>query len=82
MTNLIIDILYALMFAIFARVIVSWFVPQSGGVNNPIVRIIFQITEPILGPIRKVLPRTGMFDFAPMIAMITLGVIISILKDA
>jgi YggT family protein len=38
----------------------------------PILRLIYGITEPIMGPIRKVLPRTGMFDFSPVVALILL----------
>ena len=63
-----------LYFAIFARIMVSWIAPQ-GSTTNPIVRFIFQITEPILAPIRRVVPRMGMFDFTPTIALITIFLI-------
>jgi YggT family protein len=38
-----------------------------------------RLTEPILGPIRSVLPRVGMLDFSPLVAMILLNVLQSIL---
>lgn len=36
--------------------------------SNPIVGVISEITEPILAPIRSILPRMGMIDLSPMIA--------------
>ena len=81
MVDIVIILLRFLMLAIFARVIVSWIAPQ-GGSNNPIVQVIYQITDPILMPFRRILPRVGMFDFTPMFAMITIVVITEILKSA
>ena len=61
-----------LIAAIFIRVIMSWFSPRP---DNPIVIILYQITEPILGPLRRIIPRMGMFDFAPMAAIFLLYII-------
>jgi len=74
MIQLIDLLLTFLTIAIFARVIVSWIAPR-GGINNPIVNIIYQITEPIMMPFRRVIPRIGMFDFTPMAAMFTIFLI-------
>ena len=56
---------YVLLAAVFIRIIFSWtnFDPE-----NPIAQVIQQITEPILAPIRSVMPRIGMFDLSPMAA--------------
>ncbi len=62
-----------LYIAIFARVILTWF-PQMSP-TNPLVKMVFTVTEPILGPIRRLLPRMGMFDLSPMIALILIVVI-------
>ena len=65
-----VDIFVFVMYiAIFARVVLSWFPTSS---NNPLVAIVYQITEPILGPLRRVIPRLGFFDLTPMIAIIVL----------
>lgn len=53
--------------AILARVIISW-LPISR--DNPIVAFIDSITEPILGPIRRVLPFMGGLDLSPFFALI------------
>jgi len=62
--------------AIWARVILSWF-PSSPGtlfgrVNSGLVRV----TEPMLGPIRRVLPRTGMFDLSPIIGALGIEIVV------
>ena len=66
--------------AIFARVILSWF-PQVD-YANPLIRIIFRVTEPILAPIRRFVPRLGTLDISPMIALILLYAIQNILLGA
>ena len=60
---------WALMACIFIRVIMSW---TRMDPSNPIVSVISEITEPILAPIRSILPRMGMIDLSPMIAMVLL----------
>jgi YggT family protein len=56
---------YILLAAIFLRVIFSWtqFDPR-----NSIYQVVYEITEPILGPIRRIMPRIGMIDLTPMVA--------------
>ncbi len=56
---------YVLLVAVIIRIIFSWtnFDPE-----NPIAQVIQQITEPIIAPIRSVMPRMGMFDLSPMAA--------------
>ena len=73
--NLLATVLY---FAILARVLASWFNVSPGSPFMPILRLIYGITEPIMGPIRKILPRTGMFDFSPVVALILLHFLRSI----
>ena len=62
--------------AILGRVIISW-LPISS--ENPIVVVLYQVTEPILGPIRAVLPRLGMLDFSPIVAILLIVVIQNVL---
>jgi len=61
----------ALNLAIFARILLSW-MPMDR--ENRLVRIIYEITEPILGPIRRVLPALGGLDLSPLIALILIRV--------
>ncbi len=57
---------------IFARVILSWFSLQP---TNILVNILYRVTEPILAPLRRIIPRVGMFDFTSMVAVILLQLI-------
>ena len=69
----LIDLLYwILVLAIIARAVLSWVRTDP---YNPFVRIIVQITEPILAPIRRVLPATAGLDFSPLIAIIGLDIL-------
>jgi YggT family protein len=64
---------YVLWFLLLARVVVSWTNPRGGG---GLVAFIYQATEPILAPIRRLLPATAGIDFSPLVAILLLGVII------
>lgn len=55
---------------ILGRVIVSWTNPSGGG---GLVAFLYQSTEPILAPIRRIIPPTAGIDWAPMIAILLLG---------
>jgi len=59
--------------AIIARVILSWFSPSP---TNRLAIILYQLTEPFLAPLRRIIPRVGMFDFTPVVAIILLQLII------
>jgi YggT family protein len=65
-----------LIFAILARALLSWFPVAQG---SPIVRILDDVTEPILAPLRRVVPRLGMMDITPIVAMIGLQILEGIL---
>jgi len=58
--------------AIFLRAIISWFHLAP---DNPIQVILVQITEPILAPLRRIVPSLGMIDITPWVAIILLQVL-------
>lgn len=65
-------------FAIFFRVILSWFMmnPSSrSGFLGSVYQVLLQITEPILAPLRKIVPMIGMFDITPIVAIIVLQIV-------
>ena len=62
--------------AIFIRVILSWFSP---GPTNMLTIVLYQVTEPILAPLRRIIPKFSGLDFTPMAAIILLQVIAHIL---
>ena len=52
---------------IIAEVILSW---VGGGMRHPIIPLIYQLTRPVLEPIRRVLPSLGGIDLSPLVALI------------
>ena len=67
-------LLQVLLVAILVRVVLTWFPVDP---SNPIIRLIFEVTEPVLAPFRRVIPRIGMFDLSPIAAMLVIQVILS-----
>ncbi|MFQ5924846.1 MAG: YggT family protein [Dehalococcoidia bacterium] len=59
----------ALAIIIFVRAILSWFAVSP---HEPIMVFLYRITEPILAPLRRIIPRIGMVDITPAIAIIVL----------
>lgn len=77
----VIWVLKIVKYAVLARVIISWLpIPRE----NQIIRLLYQITEPILAPIRNIIERSSfgrnmMIDFSPVLAFILIGVLENIL---
>jgi YggT family protein len=68
--------LEVMSFFIFARVILSWFIMSTRNrVVITIYQVLHQITEPILGPLHKIIPNIGMIDITPVVAIILLYII-------
>ncbi len=65
-------LLQILWIAILIRVLLSWFPIDP---SNPIIRVLFEITEPVLAPFRRVIPRIGMFDLSPLAALLVIQLI-------
>jgi YggT family protein len=59
------------------RVVLSWTNPTGGG---GLTAFVYQATEPILAPIRRVLPPTGGIDWSPLVAMLLIGAIVQVLS--
>ena len=59
--------LYSLV--LLASVLLSW---VNLSPDNAFVRVVRQLTEPVLAPIRRVLPAAGGFDFSPLVALVVI----------
>jgi len=74
----LVDTLFTIVtWAIIIRVIISWIRPNNMNPNwRKILTYIYKITEPILGPIRRILPTGSIgIDFSPFIAIIALQIV-------
>lgn len=62
---------------VLGRILMSWVDPMA---RNSASRYLVALTEPMLAPIRRILPQTGMFDFAPLVLMLGLGVLLRLVS--
>jgi YggT family protein len=67
-----------LTIAIFLRAILSWFNMDP---RSPLIQILDAITEPIMDPIRRIMPRLGMLDLSPLVAILLLQFVSSGLQN-
>lgn len=71
------------LYALFARVILSWFPISPESPFSAIFRFLYAITEPVLAPIRRALPPVGVggmgLDLSPIIVLIGLEVLLQAL---
>ena len=72
LSNFLRFLIIGLWLLILARVILSWIDP---GGRSRLGAFVISTTEPILAPIRRILPQTGMFDLSPLIVLLILGAI-------
>lgn len=70
--------LYVLIVAIVVRSLMSWF--PNVDRNNQFVRLLDMVTEPLIEPVRRIMPRTGMIDFSAMIVIIVLVIMVNVVQ--
>jgi YggT family protein len=63
---------------LLARVLMSWF--PNVDRSNPLIQFVYDITEPVLRPIREMLPQTGMIDFSPLIVFVIIQLLMQLLR--
>jgi YggT family protein len=74
-----VDILCSLIsvyyIVLLARIILSWFPMQPGTSMASIASIIYQLTEPVMGPVRRLIPTIGMIDISPIVVFFGLRIL-------
>lgn len=55
---------------VLGRVLISWIDPTG---QSRVASILIQATEPLIAPVRRVIPPTGMFDFSSLLVLLVLG---------
>jgi YggT family protein len=77
--GIIITLLQIYSFVVLARVLLSYFPNMDR--SNPIAQFLFDITEPVLRPIREMLPSSSMIDFSPIIVFLVIRVLIVLVSN-
>ncbi len=70
MQSLLLNALTLYVFILFINIALSWFPQRPGTPLFSVYQFTRSLTEPVLGPIRRVLPPAGMFDLSPMVLLI------------
>ena len=77
--SLLITILNIVSLLLVARALFSWFDP---GFNSTVGKLLFDVTEPIVAPVRQVIPSTGGFDLSIMVTMLLLIILRQLVDSA
>lgn len=75
MDKLLCTLLQVYLFAVFGRIILSWFPLSPQSPMATIYEFLYSITEPVLGPLRRALPPLGAFDLSPIVVIIGIQVL-------
>jgi len=75
--SLLVTIIQLYSWVLIARIVLSW-IPNVDR-SNQIVQFLYQITDPVLEPVRQILPPLGMIDLSPIVVFIALQVLQSAL---
>ncbi|EHQ51822.1 hypothetical protein ECTPHS_03959 [Ectothiorhodospira sp. PHS-1] len=68
-------VIWIYIISIIIQAVMSWF--QAGGMSqNPVAGLVYSLNRPLLNPIRKVMPQTGMVDLSPLVAILGLNVLL------
>ena len=76
MTTIACAVLSLFVIALFGRIILSYFPLNEGGVFASIYSVLYNVTEPVLGPLRRVIPTIGMFDLSPLIVFFVIQLVL------
>jgi YggT family protein len=76
--HLLVTVIQLYSFILLARIILSW-IPNVDR-SNQIVQLLYQLTEPVLEPVRRTIPPLGMIDISPIVVFIGLRILQSILE--
>lgn len=77
--DLLVFLLQAFIVVILIRIVFSWVSPYP---TNPVSRLAFQLTEPVLAPVRRLLPPTAGLDLSPLVVSIVVIILINVLRSA
>jgi YggT family protein len=70
MLSLLCLLLSLFQLAIIVRAILSWFPLSPSGLMFRVASVLHTVTEPVLGPVRRVMPRVGVFDLSPLVVLL------------
>jgi len=84
--RIIIDLLQLYLLCLFIRIILSWFPMSPWGSGAKVARVFERITDPVLVPLRRLIPPLriggGAIDLSPLIVLVVLEIVINTLRSS
>lgn len=84
--RIIIDLLQLYLLCLFIRIILSWFPMNPWGRGAKVARVFERITDPVLVPLRRLIPPLriggGALDLSPIIVLVVLEIVINTLRSS
>lgn len=74
-------VIYVYIFSIIIEAVMSWFAAGGSMRPNPLASLLHSLNRPLLAPLRRILPQTGMIDLSPLVAIIGLNVLLILLNS-
>jgi YggT family protein len=82
LADLLLQLVNLYIVAVIGRILLSYFPLQPGGIPAQIFSFLYTITEPVLGPARRLIPPVGMFDFSPIIVIVALRIVANVIASS
>ena len=79
MSGILVTLLTLVMFVFIARALISWFPIGYDSPVRPVVDLLYRVTDPVLVPIRRVIPPIGGLDLSVLVVIIVIQVVRSLL---
>jgi YggT family protein len=78
--SILADIILVYLVILAARAVLSWFPVRGGTFLASLNTMLFELTEPVLRPVRRIIPPVGMFDVSFMVVFFFLFFLQSVLR--
>ena len=82
MTGILANIITIYLVILAARAVLSWFPVRGGTFLASLNTLLFELTEPVLRPVRRVVPPIGMFDTSFIVVFFVLVILQSVLRSS
>jgi len=79
MVQILCLVLDAFFIAMIVRIVLGFFPIAPGSAFASVYSAIYSVTEPVLGPLRRVLPSVGMFDLSPIVVFLAINILRSVI---
>ncbi len=74
-------LVYIYIFSIIIQAVMSWINPGALGVQNPLSSILYSLNRPLLDPVSRMLPRSGVIDFSPLVVLLLLQIALIVIRS-